>query len=646
MGGAVETPRMPSDAKAAGSVGGAEDLRTSTDEQIRSFFVASSHVAPIVNLIGGLVAVSLLWPHVPHSRLLAWFGVVVLLSGCQIAAALNPDAAIAQLSSRRLLLDTSVLTGIVWGMVPWLEISVFRGDEAYRWISLALAFAIGAGAMGGLSVLMGMALRVQVPLFTLVAAAFFAGGAPAVGFGVVVYLALMASDLHGTSRNLRQLINGRVEAADRAADAQTEARHDPLTGLFNRAGAFDRLERFRNGPPFVVMFVDLDHFKEVNDRLGHEAGDHVLVEAARRIENAMRPEDIVARLGGDEFLVVFESGGADVDEISRRVLAEVERPVKIGRDQAKISASIGLNVVVGNDWTASMLLREADHALYEAKRTGRQRIVQFDDRLADELEERTNLEGALRAAIRTGAIDVVAQPVVNMATDTFSSVELTPRWILPDGEEIPADVFIPLAQEVGLIDALTCSILVLAASARVQWRDHPVLGSAAVTVRVVASHLMRGQLVDDVRAIFLDHDLGPGELQLMLTETAAIQDPVFAAQSIESMREMGVGIVLGEFGSGKSSLRDLVQLPIDVVAVHPNLVHEAVNRPKLEKLLGALKYAAEAVGLSLAADGVDEPAHLEMVRRLDLPFAQGNALAPPQPLHEIANLERLKIHSS
>ena len=613
----------------------AEDLRTSTDEQIRTFFIASSHVAPVGNVAAGLVALSLLWNHVPHPQLWAWFGIVLVLAARQGVAAMNPDAAIAQLEAPGLPLDTSVFVGVVWGILPWLDISAFRVDDVYRWICLALAFAIGAGAMGGLSVLMGIALRVQVPLFTLVAAAFFAARSPAVALGVLVYLGLMASDLRGTSRNLRQLMAGRVEAADLAANAQTEARHDQLTGLLNRAGAFEHIERHRGGPSFVVMFVDLDYFKEVNDRLGHEAGDRVLVETARRVSDAMRPEDMVARLGGDEFLVVFERGEGDVDAIIRRVLAEVERPVKFGSDEALISASIGVILVEGDEWTTSTLLRQADHALYEAKRTGRQRVVWFDDRLAGELQERTSLEEELRFAIRTGAIEAVAQPVFDMETGEISSVEVTPRWILPAGEEVPPAVFLPLVQEIGLIDALTCLILGRAARARVQWRGHPVLGTASITVRVVASHFMRGQLVEDVRTIFVDYDLSPGELQLMLTETAEIRDPLFAAQAVNSMRAMGVGIVLGEFGSGKSTLRDLVQLPIDVVSVHPGLVREACRAPRLETLLAGFDHVASSIGLNVAADGVDTAEQLEMVRRLGLPYAQGDALAPPRPLNDV-----------
>ncbi len=626
-------------ALAPGSEPHAEGLRTSVDEQILPFFVASSHVAPIGNVVAGLVALSLLWNHVRHPQLWGWFGIVVVLATLQAIAALDPRAAIAKLEAPGSWLDTSVLAGIVWGVLPWLEIATFGDDEVYRWICFGLAFAIGAGAMGGLSVLMGIALRVQVPLYGLLAAAFLVAGQPEVAAGIVVYLALMATDLRGTSRNLRRLIAVRVEAADMAAFAHTEARHDPLTGLLNRAGAFERIERHRDGPPFVLMFVDLDHFKEVNDRLGHGAGDQVLVETARRIEGAMRPEDVVARLGGDEFLVVLERGDVDLDVVSRRVLAEVERPIRLGTDEAAISASIGLTIVDDSEWTTSMLLRQADHALYEAKRTGRQRIVWFDDRLAGELEERRSLENELRQAIRNGAIEAVGQPVADMATGAISWVEITPRWQLPAGNEVPAALFLPLAEEIGLIDALTRSMLDSAAQARVRWRGHPALGSASVTVRVVASHLMRGGLVDDVGAIFVGHGLGPGELQLMLTETAEIRDPLFAASAINSMRAMGVGIVLGEFGSGKSTLRDLLQLPIDVVSIHARLVQEAPKDERLQKLIAGLDHVARSLGLSVEADGVDTLEQLELVRRIGLPYAQGDALSPPRTLTDLEAMQ-------
>ncbi len=608
----------------------AEDLRTNVDEQVREFFVASSHVAPIGNLVAGLVALSLLWSHVPHPRLWIWFGALTALAARQAADSRNPEAVSAPLDRPGFVFDTNVVAGIVWGSLPWLDVGAFGSDEVYRWICFGLAFAIGAGAMGGLSVLTGLAMRVQVPLFVLLAAAFLVAGLPAVTAGVMVYLGLMTSDLRSTGRILRRLVAVRIEAADLAALANREARHDTLTGLLNRAGAFERMEERRGGGVFVVMFVDLDHFKEVNDRLGHEAGDRVLVETGRRIRGVMRPEDVVSRLGGDEFLVVFERGGADLHAISRRVLAEVERPIALGADEALISASIGLIVVDEVGWETAALLRRADHALYEAKRTGRQRIVWFDDRLAGELEERTSLEDELRHAIRTGAIEAVAQPAVDLRTGAISWVEFTPRWTRPDGDEVPPAVFLPLAEDIGLLDALTRSILDGAAEARVRWRGHPTLGSASVTVRVVANHLMRGGLVDDVGAIFVNHGLGAGELQLMLTETAGIRDPQFAAEAITSIRSMGVGILLGEFGSGKSTLGDLLKLPIDVVSLHPDLVRQAPGYERLQTLLAGLQQVAVGLGLSVMADGVDTAEQLELVRRIGLPYAQGDAIGPPR----------------
>ncbi|MCP4087312.1 MAG: EAL domain-containing protein [Actinomycetia bacterium] len=614
---------------------GADGLRTSIDEQILSFFVTSSHVAPIGNMVAGLVALSLLWDRAPRPLLWAWLGIVVALAALQAVAALDPKGTTAKLDTPGVSFNTSVLAGLVWGALPWLDINAFSTDEAYRWICLGLAFAIGAGAMGGLSALMGVAVRVHVPMYTLVAAAFLVAGSPVVAGGVLVYLALMVNDGVGTSRNLRRLMAVRVEAADLAADAEFQARHDPLTGLLNRAGAFERIESCRDGPSFVVMFIDLDHFKDVNDRLGHEAGDLVLVETAHRIRDAMRPEDIVARLGGDEFLVVFERGDGDLEVIVERLLVEVERPVGFGADEVKISASIGITAVDTPEWTTSTFLRQADHALYQAKREGRRRMVWFDDQLADQLEERSSLERELREAIRAGAIEPVAQPVIDLSTDEVSWVEITPRWMLPAGSQVPPTVFLPLAEEIGLIDALTRSMLDRAAQARVGWRGHPVLGSASVMVRVAASHLMRGGLVDDVGAIFVGHGLGPGELQLMFTETAEIRDPVFAADAINSMRVMGVGIVLGEFGRGKSTLRDLLHLPIDVVSLHPRLVQEATQNERLRKLLAAVAHVAGSLGLSVAADGADTLAQLDVVRGLSVPYAQGEALCPPQSLEDL-----------
>jgi hypothetical protein len=214
----------------------AEDLRTSSAEQQVAFFESSAHVAPIGNVVAGLVGLSLLWSHVPRTPLWAWFALVLVLAALQAVAALDPERASTELPWSGVVLDTNVLAGVVWGLLPWLDIGAFGSDEVYRWLCLALAFGIGAGSMGGLSILTGLSIRVQAPLYLLVATALLVVGQPAVAAGVVVFLVLMTSDLLATGRHLRQLVDVRVEIAELAADAESEARHDPMTGLLNRAG--------------------------------------------------------------------------------------------------------------------------------------------------------------------------------------------------------------------------------------------------------------------------------------------------------------------------------------------------------------------------------------------------------------------------
>ena len=626
--------RMTSEEMATASTRRVEDLQTSAAEQQRAFFENSSHVAPIGNVVAGLVALSLLWSHVPRSSLGAWCAIVIVLAGVQAVAAMRPDDGAGSLAVPGAGVDTNVLAGIIWGLLPWLDIGGFADDEVYRWICLALAFGIGAGSMSGLSVLTGLATRIQTPMYTLVAAAFLVAGEPAVAIGVLAYLALITSDLRATGRHLRQLVAARIETAHLAADAETEARLDPLTGLLNRAGAFEKVERLRGRGPFVMMFVDLDYFKEVNDRLGHGAGDQVLVETARRIAHAMRTDDIVARLGGDEFLVVFAHEGEDLDPITSRVLAAVEQPVAVGDDEASVSASIGVKVVESDDWTTSELLREADHALYEAKRAGRQRIVWFDDRLAAELELQTALEGELRAAVAT-SIDVVARPVVDLQSGEVRSVEITPRWSPRAGDPLSPEQVRELAETAGLGDALTRSVLEQAVAAASAWRGHPVLGPARVTVRVIARQLSRGDLLDDIARLASAGDLRPGELELMLTETATLADATRVAEVIASLDSIGVGLVLGEFGSGASTLRDLLRLPIDVVSLHPSLARQAPDDEMVARLIGALAAVASNLGLRVAVDGVDTGAQLAVVKRLGLSFAQGDAVYTPCPIEEL-----------
>jgi diguanylate cyclase (GGDEF)-like protein len=419
------------------------------------------------------------------------------------------------------------------------------------------------------------------------------------------------------------------------------ARHDPLTDLPNRGILLDRVAQAlhrarRHDVRVALLFIDLDSFKPVNDRFGHAAGDEVLVEVARRLVVNTRDIDTVARLGGDEFAVLLEDVTVgEVVEISDRILASLAAGAEVSGHTVPLGASIGIAFGDGSE-SGEALLRQGDLAMYEAKGRGKAQHVAYEPGIGQARMERLVLLDELRAAIASRDLRVVYQPVVTTATGRIAGVEALVRWTL-DGAEVPADVFVRLAEDTGLVDSLGELVLETVA------HDAPTLRSAAggpisISVNVSARQLQEPVFLSAVEQAV--QAMGRTGLVLEITERQEIGD----AATLEAMRvisELGVRFAVDDFGVGFSSISYLRDLPVHVVKTDAALAQNIDTDERARAVLRAVTVMAEALGLDVVVEGIEREGQLAAVRdEVGAPLVQGYLLYRPMPIAALLNVVR------
>ena len=466
-------------------------------------------------------------------------------------------------------------------------------------------------------------------------------GLEAVQEGAQDYLVKGRSDGRLIARSIRYAI----ERKRAQLELSHQALHDALTGLPNRALFLDRLERSlmrggRRPVPVAVLFLDVDTFKLINDSLGHEAGDSLLVQLARRLEGVVRPSDTVARFGGDEFTILCEQLGSEYDALAmaRRVADEIRQPFTVEGHELFITASVGIAYTQNPASDPTTLVRNADAAMYRAKERGGGRYEVFDEVMRARAVRRLEMQTGLHRAIERGELHLHYQPQVNMRTGIIVGVEGLLRWEHPSRGLLEAGEFIALAEDTGLMNEIGEWVIAVGCGQLRKWED--ALGEQAPTLSLNVSpgELCGLDIAAKVASALRESGASPGRLCIELTERGVLEDPAHAAQALESVRQLGVRIALDDFGTGQASIGYLARFRIDVLKIDRSLLADLGPEWHRRRLVAATISMATTLGVATVAEGVERAEQAKELLGLGCEIGQGFHFAPALP---VSDLERL-----
>ena len=436
------------------------------------------------------------------------------------------------------------------------------------------------------------------------------------------------------------VINYRDVTQRRALEDQLthQAFHDPLTNLANRALFRDRVEhalahRNRNRAPLAVMFMDLDDFKTVNDSLGHEAGDELLVEVARRLRATLRMSDTAARLGGDEFALLVEilSHPEDTMKVADRVIQMLCEPFEVAGRQLSIHASVGIALATTRSESAEQLLRNADVAMYRAKTHGKGRYEIYESAMHSEVLERLELRADLQAAIDHEEFTLHYQPVMSLRERRIVGVEALLRWIHPSKGLIPPARFIPVAEDTGLIVPIGAWVLREACRQTKTWQTAGSKHEAALAVAVNLSpkQFEHAGFVDELRSCLRESGLAAGDLTLEITESLLMDDTDVTLKKLTEVKRLGVKLAVDDFGTGYSSLSYLQRFPIDLLKIDKAFIDGVARGEEESALARAVITLGDSLNLRTVAEGIETSDQVAELDRLQCAFGQGYYFAKP-----------------
>jgi diguanylate cyclase (GGDEF)-like protein/PAS domain S-box-containing protein len=427
-----------------------------------------------------------------------------------------------------------------------------------------------------------------------------------------------------------------------AESPSVDADRDALTGLPSRAAFLRAVEaaiearRTRQGGEFTVLFMDLDRFKAVNDRMGHAAGDAFLGVVGERLAASVRPTDMVARIGGDEFAALLHGVEREPDALAvvHRIQRLLAAPVAIG--DAEMSASASIGVALGaSAATAEGILAVADRAMYRAKSLGAGQHGFSEPGVLAHEEAMLQVQKALRGAIDRDELTLRFQPIVRLRDGRLEGLEALVRWNHPQRGLLGPQAFLPAAEDTGTIVEVDRWVLTAAVRQLRAWQDHPVLRDVPVSVNFSGRHVVHARVVHDVKRTLREHGVDPCRLIIEVTETSFVEDFQTAASVLAALREHGVGICLDDFGTGYSSLGYLRQFGFDRLKIDRSFVQRIGDSPQDQAIVRSIVALAEALNLTLTAEGVETVAQRAALQRLGCRDAQGFLFARPMDLPEL-----------
>lgn len=453
-----------------------------------------------------------------------------------------------------------------------------------------------------------------------------------------VSAAIADKKLQSKEHDLQRVNNLLTQLDEARVSLQQAAHYDPLTNLINRRG-FNQLfaeklvEHTVTRGMLAVMFLDIDHFKRINDSLGHDAGDELLKAIAERIRSATRAQDIVARLGGDEFCILISiPNHEEARHLAHRVMHKMKDPIALAGRRMVMTTSIGIAVFPRDGTTCEELLKHADLALYQSKGNGRNRVNFFSAALKSKASLELHLEEELRNALREGTgLQLYYQPIVDLRTGHVARLEALVRWDHPQRGLLPPDRFLRIAEANGLIADLDNRVL------RDACRDLGALRlegleDLVISINCSGVNLARDELVNEFQQALREHNVGRGRLELEITENALMNNVGKTIVLLKQIRSLGVSLSIDDFGTGYSSLAYLKRLPLDTLKIDRSFIVDIPRSPQDIELVHAIVVMAHTLRLNVVIEGVETAEQLELLSQLGSDYVQGYLFGKPQPL--------------
>ncbi len=451
-------------------------------------------------------------------------------------------------------------------------------------------------------------------------------------------------DAQGKARRLVATMEDVTARREAAEQIEYMATHDALTGLPNRTLLADRIERAisrarRENHKVAVIFMDLDHFKQVNDTLGHHVGDMLLIAVAGRLMPHLREADTVSRQGGDEFVILLpelqEPG--DAARVCEKLLRELDEPVQFNGHELRVSASMGVAFFPDDGPDRERLLQKADVALYRVKDSGRRGYRFFSAEMNAELTDRRELETRLSGALAAGHISVWYQPQFDLQTGELSGAEALLRWIEPDGTSISPGRFIPVAEQFGHIHELGDFALRIACAEARRWNETPGV-ELPVAVNLSAVQFRRPGLTEAVSRVLADTGLPPHLLVLEITESVIMEDEALTRDTLRALAATGARLAIDDFGTGYSSLAYLKRFPVHHLKIDRAFVKDLGRDPDDEVIVRTIVQLGHSLGLQIVAEGVETESQANILQQHGCEFVQGFLYGRPQPARDFQRL--------